>query len=424
MMWRRRIENLLLGALSLAHVAVCRVGFGRGRRAKSMDDRSPILVIRCEAKLGDNLLHIPFLRALRSIAPGRPIHLVHHVAARGIYEDCPYVDERIEVAWRMSAPATLLHRIGLCAAVFRAETRGRYDIALVPRWDEDLYAPFIAWMSGAQRIVGFSRRVLAEKAVRNIGTDGLFTDAVRDTSVLHESRRSLQLLERLSGTPCTASSRLEFWFPDRARSKIERLQSAVSGATDWVAIAPGAALDRRKWPLERFRAVAQVLAQRAGLRVLVIGTAAESDACAAVARDLPGLALDLSGHLDLQETAAALSTCRLFIGNDSGLLHLACAVQTPVLEISCHPEGAPDLHPNSPARFGPSVEPSAVMRPSRALAGECRDGCVHAHAHCITGVATAGVIEAAAALLGLIASRQDRSRRTESRATASAASRP
>ena len=135
MMWRRRIENLLLGTFSLVHVMVCRVAYRKVEGAPSTDDRSPILVIRCEAKLGDNLLHIPFLRALRSLYPDRAIHLVHHVAARGVYEHCPYVDKRIELAWPMSAPATLLHRIGLCAALFGPHDRGRFGIALVPRWD-------------------------------------------------------------------------------------------------------------------------------------------------------------------------------------------------------------------------------------------------------------------------------------------------
>ena len=422
MMWRRWIENLLLGSLSLVHVAVCRVAFPKVTRAKN--DGDPILVIRCEAKLGDNLLHIPFLRALRSLYPGRAIHLVHHAAARGIYADCPYVDKRIEVAWPVSAPATLVRRIALCAELFRSAGRGRYAVALVPRWDEDLYAPFIAWMSGAHRIVGFSRQVLAEKAFRNVGTDVLFTDAVHDTSVLHESRRSLQLLERLSGASLTSSPALEFWFPDPARGKIDCLQqSAVPDADVWVAIAPGAALGRRKWPLERFVAVAEAITRRAGIRVLLIGTESEAGECAAIARGLSGLALNLSGHLDLQETAAALSTCGLFIGNDSGLLHLACAVQTPVLEISCHPVGAPDLHPNSPARFGPTVEPSFVTRPSRARSDECREGCIYAHAHCITEVPTTVVMERVDALLELIPRRQSRSLYNGLQATGSVTSR-
>jgi hypothetical protein len=88
MSWRRSIEGLLLGAITPMQVLACR--WQSARRVSSDTDRSAaILVVRCEAKIGDNLLNIPFLRAVRAAFPGRPIHLLHHAAARDIYRRAP-----------------------------------------------------------------------------------------------------------------------------------------------------------------------------------------------------------------------------------------------------------------------------------------------------------------------------------------------
>lgn len=404
-MSRRRIaENIMVAVITAIQVLACRLGFGRRSFAlgDARAEAAPILVVRCEAKIGDNLLHIPFLRALRALYPGRQIHLVHHENARAIYDHCPFIDKRIEIAWPMSAPATLLRRLSLCADVFKGAASGtRYGLAMAPRWDEDLYAPFIAWMSGAPRVIGFSRRVLPEKAWRNFGIDWLLTDAVLDATVQHESRRSLQLLVCLANAHVAPSADLEFWFSEEDQKEVTLLQNAAapSGVT-WVAIAPGAAIDRRKWHVANFASVAQALGQRPGVRLMLLGTAAEAVDCETLLQaSRPGASLNLAGRLSLAQTAAALQACRLFIGNDSGLLHLASAVRTPVIEISCHPMQASELHANSPARFGPTAPISAVLRPARPLTQACRHGCIFGTAHCITAVTAASVVHTAESLL-------------------------
>lgn len=406
MRWRRLAENALIGFVSVIHVVICRMIWRRGAVFPSDETLAvaPILVIRCEARIGDNLLNIPFLRALRSAYAGRQIHLLHHAAVRSIYVHCPYIDKRIEINWRMSAPRTLLARLSLCATVFREqEPRSRYALALLPRWDEDLYGPFLAWISGAQRIVGFSRRVRPEKARRNVGTDLLLTDAIYDTSIQHESRRALQMLvQHLKAIP-GASAELEFWYSADDMARVTALKAGTMAAEcAWVAVAPGASLDRRKWPVERFAEVASALSQLPEIGLMFLGNAAEAADCEALLLACrPSRSLNLAGRLDLSETAAALSTCRLFIGNDSGLVHLASAVGTKVLEISCHPLHAGALHPNSPARFGPTVEGSVVLQPQHPLSRSCRHGCYSDTAHCITAVQIGTVVQAAKSLLGI-----------------------
>lgn len=99
----------------------------------------------------------------------------------------------------------------------------------------------------------------------------------------------------------------------------------------WLALGPTANWDGKIWPPERFVALAESL-RRQGMRpVLFYGPGdAEKERARPVLEALPE-ALDLGGDRSLGEVAALLARCALFVGNDSGLMHLAAAAGTPTL---------------------------------------------------------------------------------------------
>jgi heptosyltransferase-2 len=100
--------------------------------------------------------------------------------------------------------------------------------------------------------------------------------------------------------------------------------------------------------------------------------------------------LNLAGRLTLRQTAALLGRCAIFVGNDSGPMHLAVTQGTAVIEVSCHPVDGPVDHANSPARFGPWQVESRVVRPAHHRA-PCHSGCRVRWPHCILGVAVGDV---------------------------------
>lgn len=420
MKFPRLIESIALAMAGVLHVALCRAlygGLGPDRAATDPSADGPILVIRCEAKLGDNLLNVPFLRELRNLYPGRQLHLLHHAHARAIYQDCPYIDRRLEIDWPMSSPRTLWRRLALCRRVFGSfPGEPAYSVAIVPRWDEDLYAPFLAWFSRATLRVGFSRHSSSRaRAWRSFGTDSLLTTTLMDRSVQHESQRSLQLLELLRPDATIQRRGLEFWFSSHDNENVRNLLGVAISDADCVliAIAPGAALDRRKWPLANFVELVRRL-RGANMRLVALGSADEFADCQAVVdASPPASALNLAGRLSLSECASLLSNCRLFIGNDSGLLHLASAAGTAILEISCHPVGAPDNHANSPARFGPLGPHCLVVRPTRPAAPICLDGCALDTAHCIVSISVSTVLGAADSLLADVEAESGPTRRAQ-----------
>lgn len=120
-----------------------------------------------------------------------------------------------------------------------------------------------------------------------------------------------------------------------------------------IGLFPGSNAPARRWPAERFRALARILADR-GARVAVFGGNGDRKLTDDVAREIDGV-VDVGGETDLVGLAAALSVCDLLVTNDTGPMHLAGAVGTPTVTLwgssspsEVHPVGARDARVSGP----------------------------------------------------------------------------
>ena len=118
-------------------------------------------------------------------------------------------------------------------------------------------------------------------------------------------------------------------------SQVERAQASrmLGTGVNWVALGPTANWDGKIWPAERFVALFNLLrAADPGLRPVVLYGPGEAEQARArpVLAQLPD-ALDTGGTLSVTQVAALMGQCTLFIGNDSGLMHLAAASGIPTL---------------------------------------------------------------------------------------------
>lgn len=123
------------------------------------------------------------------------------------------------------------------------------------------------------------------------------------------------------------------WIDDRARAEAAAL--LPSGGGPLLAIGPTANWLGKEWPAERFARLALRLTGEggplAGARVAVLAAGPERERALPVLDALGGRAVDLTGRTDPMAAAACLSRAALFVGNDSGLMHIAAAAGTPTL---------------------------------------------------------------------------------------------
>lgn len=168
-----------------------------------------------------------------------------------------------------------------------------------------------------------------------------------------------------------------------------RTAAGNMGHDAFIAVAPGS-----RWPAKRwngFATLCETLAR--DHRILLVGDAADREFTAPIARALGSRCLDIAGTPSLMETAAHIARCRLFVGNDSGLMHLAEAAGVPVVALFGPTVEAFGYFPSLPQSR--VVERRLACRPcSRNGATPCPKGTVE----CLTAITPDQVAQSVATL--------------------------
>jgi ADP-heptose:LPS heptosyltransferase len=120
-------------------------------------------------------------------------------------------------------------------------------------------------------------------------------------------------------------------------------------------------LDAKRWPPDRYAALADKLHADHGLAVVLTGSDDDRPITAVVQRLMRAPAVDLAGQTSFGVLGALFARCALFAGNDCGPMHLAAAVGTPVLAI---------FGPTDPAIYGPFSPRAVTLRGPRGLSTE------------------------------------------------------
>ncbi|MEO8259743.1 MAG: glycosyltransferase family 9 protein [Acidobacteriota bacterium] len=362
----------------------------RGRRV-SLDEIGSILIVRNDG-LGDNILTAPLLRAIRDRFSAAKIGLLTTPLASGLYGCCPYVDA-VYVQDRPLHGQPLLRLADVWMMAGRLFRDARFDLAILPRWDQDADGGVLmAVMSGAPERVGYSTCVNPDEHPRNRGLDRYLTWRLVDGSVKHEVLRTLEPARRLGDAHF--DDRLELWpaAEDQEWARAFGPDHAVPAGGRIVVLGIGAAVAKRVWPHDRVIEMARRIAATAPTTFLIVGGPADGAAGDTIAA-VPGLhAINLCGGPSLNQLAALLQAADVYIGNDTGMMHLAAAASLPCVVISCHPLGASPGHANSPERFHPWGVPFRYARP-HPVDRACRGGCQSAAAHCILNVSVDEVFE-------------------------------
>lgn len=285
--------------------------------------------------LGSMLMAVPMIRAIRRSHPGATIHFVTFAENRVVLERTGLVDEIIAVSpngflrFAAGAVRVLIRLVMLRAdAVIDLEYFSRFSVLL-------------SYFTFAPIRVGFY--------LPQIWRGGLLTHEVYYNHFKHVTEVYLALAGAIGAAPAPP----ERPAIDASReAKEEAARVLAAGGVDpdrgYVAINPNAStlcLERR-WPAERFAALADRLVEESGTQIVFMGSPSER----AYTEHVLGLckraasARNLAGSASLEGAIAILQGARLVVTNDSGLLHLAAAVGAPVVAL---------FGPETPTHYAP-----------------------------------------------------------------------
>jgi ADP-heptose:LPS heptosyltransferase len=343
--------------------------------------------------IGDVMFTTPLLGALKRAYPRARVSYLVEPDAAPVVRGNPHLDEVI-VAPRTRGLARLAGDLGLARRLRRAGFDLALDLHGGPR------ASWLTWASGARERIGYDiagRRWMYTR----------IAPRAADLRPRHSVRNQWDVLEAIPGWPGGAAD------PERdptempldasadARMAARLIAAEVAGDDELVVLHVSAGNPFRRWPEPFFAETAAALASRPRRRVVLSSGPSDREAAARIAAAAReriqadgGRIVDL-GDFDLQELRALIERSRVFVGGDTGPLHMAAATRTPVVGIY-----GPTLSARS-APWRPAAIPTFSIELTDLACRPCdQRTCAPGDFRCLTTLAPGAVIEAAERAMG------------------------
>ena len=296
------------------------------------------ILIRSPNWVGDAIMSLPAVSSVCGKVPNAEVIILakpwvgdlfrEYPGVRGVIPYCsPGVHGGVWGRWRLS----------------RELKQGRFDIAL--HLPNSLDSALISFLAGIPRRVGYNTDGRGMLLTHRVPVNGRVKKEHQVEYYLHLIRTlGIETEERI---PSLQISRAR-------RQEAEDILSSVSGGNGpFLGISPGAQYGPAKeWFPERFGELALRISEKIGARLLILGSAGDRAAASRIGEVAGSSVVDLCGKTTLAQALALISCCRVFVTNDSGLMHAASALAVPLVAIF----GSTD-----PKRTGPLGRDSRVV---------------------------------------------------------------
>ena len=274
--------------------------------------RSPRFLITRLSAIGDCILTMPLAVALREAFPEAFIAWAVEGVAGTMIERHPAVDLAIRLPRRFARSPLKLWRLRQRLHALR------FDVAFDPQ--SLTKSALVAWLSGAPRRIGLARPVGRELS------PWMNTELVRSDR-RHVVDRYLDLLRPLGVAPQQA--RFDFPRDPASEATIQSEVQRLGLCGRFAVLNPGAGWESKRWPTERYAEVARCLARDCGVSSLVVWAGDQERAMAQQIGEQSEGSARVAPATTLLELGAVLRQASLFVGSDTGPLHMAAAVGTP-----------------------------------------------------------------------------------------------
>jgi heptosyltransferase II len=273
------------------------------------------ILIRATNWVGDAIMALPALRAIRARFSDAAITILARNYIADIYQH-EHICQRLMV----------LDDKKCIISELRAE---RFDVAILLQ--NAFEAAWIAWRAAIPERIGYARD----------GRSFLLTKPIKVPKLgeipAHEQFYYLELLKRagwIDSVPAESFIALSIPQENRGRASEFLVAAGARAGRLRVAVGAGASYGSAKcWPPDRFAELLNRLQEKMEADVILFGTASEAPVSAAIISGMRRPPIDLTGKTSMADLPALLSQCHLFIGNDSGAMHVAAAVGLPVVAI-------------------------------------------------------------------------------------------
>ena len=345
-----------------------------------------LLCIRLDS-LGDILMTTPAMRALKENQPGRRLTLLTSKSGAAIAPLIPEVDETIiyDPPWMKASASPLDPSTEFQMIDHLRQTDFDAAVIFTTFSQSPLPAALLTFMAGIPLRLAHCRE----------NPYYLLTDWVHETDhfgqaeIRHEVRRQLDLVASVGSR--TNNEHLSLQVPPPASERIDRCleQIGLDVNKPWAIIHPGSTAPSRRYPAESFARAAQKLASMDGMQILFTGTQSELELIEAIRQKMQARSFSLAGRLAIDELSALICKAPLLISNNTGPVHMAAALNTPVV----------DIYALTNPQHTPWMVPHRTLYHDVPCKYCYKSICPMGHHDCLRLVSPGAVVDAALALL-------------------------
>ena len=284
-----------------------------------------ILLVRTD-RIGELLLTTPAFGAVRESFPGAKITLIVKPSSSVVVEGNPCIDSIVKLD-----PGSDLDSLSKRLRFIRFLGGSGFDMAII--FNPSKFFNIAAFLAGIPVRVGYDRKL-----------GFLLTNAIEDRKYLcekHEVEYNLELVSLVGAK--TDNKSLSLTIDNNVSKELN-----IENSDNLVALHPWTSDPIKQWPEKNFYELGKRLIKELNMKVVVIGGKEESGKSAELFNNFDINLNNIAGKTTLKQLAAILKKCKLLVSCDSGPMHLACAVGTPVIAIFRN-----DIIGKSPKRWGP-----------------------------------------------------------------------
>lgn len=345
----------------------------------NLEERKKIkrLLVRSTNWIGDAVMTTPAVRAIRSNFPAARISMLAKPWVAPVFAHSPHVDEIIiyEAGGRHAGAGGTIR-------LARDLRRYRFDAAILLQ--NAIEAALIAFMAGIPARIGFDtdgRRLLLTHPVRR-------TQAIKG---IHQTGYYLKILHGLGLATGPPTLELSLNPADKKRAGRLLADHGLSPGSRLIGLNPSATFGPAKqWFPERYAALGERLHATLGTTILIFGGPSDRELGQTIAGRMAAPSLDLSGRTSLGEAMALIDRCHAFVTNDSGLMHVAAALGTPLVAI---------FGSTNSTTTSPFSDSSRIVRVPIECSPCMKPVCPLGHMNCMKGVTVKMVADVVEGLL-------------------------
>ena len=282
-----------------------------------MDEYKKILISRTD-RLGDVVLSTPVIKSLRQAYPDA------HIAMMVRPYTVDVVAGNLDLNEVIVCDKKGIHKSWLSSIRFASWLkRKQFDLALILHSTNRIH--IISWLANIKRRVGWNRKM-----------GFLLTDKLpylKREALKHEMDYNFEMLEYLN-IPVVSREPVVY-VPEEVEEKVRKLleKEGIKESDKYIAVHPDASCRSKKWPLDRFEALCSKAGKEKKIKCVIIGGPGSEALGKRIKRSNKDYICDLTGKLTIKETSAVLKNAVVVVSNDSGPVHLATGVGTPVIAI-------------------------------------------------------------------------------------------